>query len=63
VSSDLDDPDIEDQLDDHLYATDLVAALGISEEDAEEMVFIADLKETQSIDFTEFRQVIVNWSS
>ena len=45
-----------------VYASDLVAALGVSSEEAEEMIFIADLKDTQSIDFTEFRQVVVNWS-
>jgi Ca2+-binding EF-hand superfamily protein len=49
--------------DDHLYASDLVAALGVTEEEAEEMIFVADLKENQSIDFTEFKQVVVNWSS
>lgn len=52
-----DDPD-----DHNVYAEDLVAALGVSEEEAEEMIFIADLKESQAIDFTEFKQVVVNWS-
>ena len=45
-----------------VHASDLVAALGISEEEADEMIFIADMKETQQIDFTEFRQVVCNWS-
>ena len=31
-----------------LHATDLVAALGVSLEEAEEMIFIADLKDNQS---------------
>ena len=49
--------------DEHLvYASDLVAALGVTLEEAEEMIFIADLKDNQSIDFTEFKQVVVNWS-
>lgn len=43
-------------------ASDLVAALGVTLEEAEEMIFIADLKDNQVIDFTEFRQVVVNWS-
>ena len=30
--------------------------------EAEEMIFIADLKDDQEIDFTEFKQVVVNWS-
>ena len=34
----------------------------ITEPEAEEMIFIADLKENSAIDFTEFRQVVVNWS-
>ena len=41
---------------------DLVAALGVSEAEAEEMIFIADLKDNQYIDFTEFKQVVVSWS-
>ena len=44
-----------------IFASDLVAALGVSEETAEEMIYIADLQENQSITFTEFRQVVVNW--
>ena len=44
-----------------IFASDLVAALGVSEEIAEEMIYIADLQENQSITFTEFRQVVVNW--
>ena len=44
-----------------VFATDLVAALSVSEEEAEEMIFIADLQETSSIDFTEFRNLVVNW--
>ena len=43
-------------------ASDLVGALGVTLEEAEEMIFIADLKDNQVIDFTEFRQVVVNWS-
>ena len=56
-------------LDDHsVYASDLVLTLGISEAEAEEMIFIADLKDDPkdvepSIDFTEFKQVVVNWSN
>ena len=51
-----------------VYASDLVATLGITEVEAEEMIFIADLKdapegEEKSIDFTEFKQVVVNWSN
>jgi len=53
----------EDQDEHALYASDLVAALDVTEQEAEEMVFIADLQESQSIDFTEFKQVVVNWSS
>ena len=45
-----------------IYASDLVAILGVTELEAEEMIFIADLKENSAIDFTEFRQVVVNWS-
>ena len=45
-----------------VYASDLVLTLGLSEADAEEMIFIADLKDNQNIDFTEFKQVVVNWS-
>ena len=45
-----------------IYASDLVATLHISEEEAEEMIFIADFKDNQAIDFTEFKQVVVNWS-
>ena len=26
------------------------------------MIFIADLQDNQQIDFTEFKQVVVNWS-
>ena len=49
--------------DEHMiYASDLVAILGVTELEAEEMIFIADLKENSAIDFTEFRQVVVNWS-
>jgi len=44
-----------------VYAKDLVAALGVTEEIAEEMIYTADLQENQSITFTEFRQVVVNW--
>jgi len=44
-----------------IYAADLVAALGVTEEIAEEMIYIADLQQNQSITFTEFRQVVVNW--
>ena len=53
----------QDAADEHtVYATDLVVALGVTEDEAEEMIFIADLKDGQGIDFTEFRQVVVNWS-
>ena len=45
-----------------VYAADLVATLGVTEIEAEEMIFIADLKDNQSIDFTEFKQVVVHWS-
>ena len=45
-----------------IYASDLVSTLRISEEEAEEMIFIADFKDNQAIDFTEFKQVVVNWS-
>ena len=45
-----------------IYASDLVAALGVTLREAEEMIFIADLKDNQAIDFTEFKQVVVNWS-
>ena len=51
------------KLDEHaVYASDLVTALGVTELEAEEMIFIADLKDNQNIDFTEFKQVVVNWS-
>lgn len=44
-----------------VYASDLVHCLGITEAEAEEMIFIADLKDDPknvepSIDFTEFKQ-------
>jgi len=55
--------DTEEQDEHALYASDLMAALDVTEQEAEEMVFIADLKESQSIDFNEFKQVVVNWSS
>ena len=45
-----------------VYAADLVATLGVTELEAEEMIFIADLKDNQYIDFTEFKQVVVSWS-
>ena len=44
-----------------IFARDLVAALGVSEEVAEEMIYIAALQEDECITFTEFRQVVVNW--
>lgn len=51
------------KLEDHLvYASDLVGTLGVTEAQAEEMIFIADLVNNQAIDFTEFKQVVVNWS-
>ena len=58
----------EDALGHRVYASDLVATLGISEAEAEEMIFIADLKDADEgadkfIDFTEFKQVVVNWSN
>ncbi|KAL3925759.1 MAG: hypothetical protein SGPRY_003574 [Prymnesium sp.] len=50
-------------LDDHMvYASDLVTTLGVTQEEAEEMIFIADLVDNQAIDFTEFKQIVVNWS-
>ena len=52
----------EEEEDHHVYASDLVAALGVTEEEAEEMIFIADLKDNERIDFTEWKQVVVNWS-
>ena len=52
----------EGVIDHAVYANDLVSALGVTEEEAAEMIFIADLKDNQRIDFTEFRQVVVNWS-
>ena len=53
----------DDDDDNHrVYASDLVGALGVTLEEAEEMIFIADLKDDQRIDFTEFKQVVVNWS-
>ena len=45
-----------------VYAADLVATLGVTAVEAEEMIFIADLKDNQYIDFTEFKQVVVSWS-
>ena len=45
-----------------VYAVDLVAALGVTEEVAEEMIYIADLQDKNAITFTEFRQLVVNWS-
>ena len=56
-ASDGDDDEVHE-----VYASDLVAALGVTPAEAEEMIFIADLKDNQSIDFTEFKQVVVNWS-
>jgi len=50
------------QLEHVVYAADLVATLGVTELEAEEMIFIADLKDNQYIDFTEFKQVVVSWS-
>jgi Ca2+-binding EF-hand superfamily protein len=53
----------EEELDEHLvYASDLVRRLGVNQNEAEEMIFIADLQDNQSIDFTEFKQIVVNWS-
>ena len=51
-----------------VYASDLVHTLKISEVEAEEMIFIADLINEdatleKSIDFSEFKQVVVNWSN
>eukprot|EP00966_Prymnesium_polylepis_P190164 4406525-Prymnesium_polylepis.1 len=46
-----------------IYAADLVAALGVTEEIAEEMIYIADLQQNQSITFTEFRQAVAGQSS
>jgi len=52
---------VDDDVEHTVYALDLVAALGVSEQEAEEMIFIADLQDDSSIDFTEFRQLVVNW--
>jgi len=53
----------KEEKDGHMvYASDLVLTLGVSEAEAEEMIFIADLQDNQAIDFTEFKQVVVNWS-
>eukprot|EP00965_Chrysotila_dentata_P190376 6173852-Pleurochrysis_carterae.AAC.1 len=53
----------EEQEEDHLVrVSDLVNALGVSEREAEEMMFIADMNEDQTVGFTEFKQVVVNWS-
>lgn len=53
----------KEERDEHMvYASDLVLTLGVTEEEAEEMIFIADLQDNQAIDFTEFKQVVVNWS-
>ena len=48
--------------DNNIHAPDLVAALDVSLREAEEMIFIADIFGGGSIDFTEFKQVVVNWS-
>ena len=40
---------------------DLVAALGVTQEIAEEMIYIADMQDNDRITFTEFRQIVVNW--
>jgi hypothetical protein len=45
-----------------VYAADLVRALGVNKDEADEMIFIADLQNDQAIDFTEFKQIVVNWS-
>ena len=48
---------------DHLvYASDLVATLGVSESEAEEMIFIADLGGTRAVDISEFKALVVNWT-
>merc|ERR1712146_9202 len=53
----------DEDLDEHsVYASDLVRALGVNKDEAEEMIFIADLQDNQAIDFTEFKQIVVNWS-
>ena len=44
--------------DTNIYASDLVAALGVIEAEAEEMIFIADQKGNNVIDFTEFKSFI-----
>lgn len=54
-----------DSMQEHMvYAVDLVGTLGVTQEEAEEIIYIADLqdKNTAAIDFTEFRQLVVNWS-
>ena len=46
-----------------VHASDLVAALGVTTHEAEEIMFIADLNEDHKIDFTEFKQCVMSWSS
>mmetsp|Transcript_23205 Transcript_23205/g.55929 ORF Transcript_23205/g.55929 Transcript_23205/m.55929 type:complete len:1314 (-) Transcript_23205:373-4314(-) len=56
-------PAVAPPMEDHMvYASDLVLTLGVTAAEAEEMIFIADLQENNAIDFTEFKQVVVNWS-
>ena len=53
----------ETPLDEHLvYASDLVATLGVSQSEAEEMIFIADLAGTRAVDISEFKALVVNWT-
>ena len=50
-------------LNEHLvYASDLVATLGVTTEEAEEMIFIADLSSTRCVDVAEFKALVVNWT-
>jgi len=54
----------DDAEDDHfIHVSDLVAALGVSVHEAEEIIFIADINENHRIDFTGFKQTIMNWTS
>ena len=51
-----------DEQQEHVISVhDLVAALGVTQEIAEEMIYIADMQDNDRITFTEFRQIVVNW--
>jgi Ca2+-binding EF-hand superfamily protein len=50
-------------LDEHLiYASDLVDTLGVTSDEAEEMIFIADLSSNRCVDIAEFKALVVNWT-